>query len=84
MVASMTAGATVNRVLECLEYYGCKLAGISAVFSIAPEVDGREINSLFTNDDIPDYHFYKPSECEMCKEGRKIDAYMNSDGYTQF
>jgi orotate phosphoribosyltransferase len=84
MVASMTAGATVNRVLECFDYYGCKLAGISAVFSISPKVDGREINSLFTQEDVPDYHFYKPSECEMCKAGKPIDAYMNSEGYSQF
>ena len=83
MVASMTAGATASRVLECLDYYGSKLVGISAIFSMSPEVDGREINSLFTHDDIPDYRFYKPSECEMCKEGRKIDAFMNSEGYTK-
>ena len=83
VVASMTAGVTVSRVLKCLEYYGCNLAGISAVFSISPEVDGREINSLFTLGDIPDYRFYLPSECEMCGKGQKIDAFMNSEGYTQ-
>jgi orotate phosphoribosyltransferase len=83
MVASMTAGATVNRVVECFNYYRLNLAGISAIFSIAPVVDGREINSLFTLDDVPDYHFYKPSECEMCKTGRKIDAFMSSEGFTR-
>lgn len=83
MVASMTAGATVSRVIECFNYYGCNLVGISAIFSISPQVDGREINSLFTLEDIPHYHFYTPSECEMCKAGQKIDAYMNSEGYTK-
>ncbi len=83
IVASMTSGATVNRVIECFDYYGCKLAGISAVFSISHNIDGREINSLFTQEDIPDYRFFSPSECEMCKAGRKIDAFMTSEGYTQ-
>jgi len=82
MVASMSTGATAQNVLECLSYYGCRLAGISAVFSAVPEVNGRKIHSLFTIEDIPDYRFCDPSECGMCKEGRKIDAVFNSEGYT--
>jgi len=83
VVASMSTGATANNVLECLSYYGCKLAGISAVFSAVPEVNGREIHALFSIADIPDYRFCVPSECEMCKEGRKLDAVFNSEGYTE-
>ena len=83
MVASMSTGATANSVLECLSYYGCKLAGISAVFSAVPEVNGREIHALFSTNEIPDFRFRIPSECEMCKEGRKLDAVFNSEGYTE-
>jgi len=83
IVASMSTGATADKVLECLSYYGCNLVGISAVFSAVSEVNGRKINSLFSIEDIPDYHFCVPSECEMCKEGRKLDAVFNSEGYTE-
>ena len=83
MVASMSTGATASGVLECMSYYGCNLVGISAVFSAVPEVNGHKIHSLFSTNEIPDYRFCSPSECEMCKEGRKLDAVFNSEGYTE-
>jgi len=83
IVASMSTGATANSVLECLAYYGCNLVGISAVFSAVPQANGQKIHSLFTTDEIPDYRFCLPSECPMCKEGRKLDAVFNSEGYTE-
>ena len=83
LVASMSTGATVNTILECLNYYGCNLVGISAIFSAVNDVNGKKINSLFTTEEIPDYHFYSTSECPMCKEGIKLDAVFSSEGYTK-
>lgn len=83
LVASVTTGKTVNRALDCLTYYGSKNRGICALFSAVDEVNNEHINSIFDNDDIPDYHQYIAKDCPICKEGKKIDAIINSYGYSK-
>lgn len=83
LVASATTGKTINRSLECIKYYGGKVIGISAIFSAIREMGGVKINSVFTSEDLPNYNTYGFQECPFCKERQKIDAIVNSYGYSK-
>jgi len=82
LVASVSSARAVHIGMECIAYYGGRLAGISALFVASPEKQKDKINTLFTSDDIPGYRLFETVECEMCKAGHKIDALISSDGYT--
>jgi hypothetical protein len=84
LVSSIASGMTLSSALECLSYYGGILVGISALFNACSECSEKheqEVHSMFTNEDIPGYQIFSPSECPMCKEGNKLDAIIVHDGY---
>jgi len=84
LVATVSSGRALNSVLECISYYGGKLAGISALYSVLPDSHHLKINALFSPDDIDGYQLFTPGECQMCKNGQKLDALISSEGYTKF
>lgn len=83
LVPSISTGATINSILECLSYYGGILAGVSALFHAYPEKLEQEVHTLFTYKDIPGYEIYNPRDCVLCKNGLKLDAIIIHDGYTK-
>lgn len=83
LISSASTGKTINRFAECLKYYGGRLSGIAAIFSAISEHGGIPIYSLFTQEDVPDYITCPPHECQQCRDGRKIDALVNSYGYSR-
>lgn len=83
LLASATTGQTIIKAAQALRYYGGKINGISAIFSVANSVIGIPIKSLFTITDIPDYKTYDPEGCSLCKDGKKIDAFANAFGYSK-
>ena len=78
LMASVTTGITIRKSMECISYYGGMLVGISAIFSAVDEVEGQPVNAVFHKDDIPDYQSCAMHDCPLCKEGRRIDALVNS------
>lgn len=83
LISSVSTGKTINRSVECLKYYNGRLAGISAIFSAIKDYDGIRINTVFSSDDIPNYESVSFNNCNMCKNGQKIDAIINSNGYSK-
>lgn len=81
LLATATTGRTIERALECIEYYGGSVVGVSSLFSAAEEIHGCTIHSIFKKEDFPEYQTYPHGECPYCKAGQKLDAIVNSYGY---
>ena len=71
LMASITTGITINRSWECIEYYGGKLQGISAIFSAISEYGNLPVNALFTTNDIPSYHTYSKTRLPILQKWEK-------------
>ncbi|MBR1750330.1 MAG: orotate phosphoribosyltransferase [Ruminococcus sp.] len=83
LISSASTGKSINRAIECLQYYSGNLVGVAAIFSAIKDVEGMQVHALFTDTDLPDYNNYAPADCPMCKAGRKVDALVNSFGYSK-
>ncbi|MBQ0111439.1 MAG: orotate phosphoribosyltransferase [Oscillospiraceae bacterium] len=83
VAANITTGQLVQSAINSVKYYGGPVAGISAVFSVLPSCDNIPIISAFGPDDIPDYASYPSHDCPICKSGQKVDAIVNSYGYSK-
>lgn len=81
LISSASTGKTISRSVECLQYYSGKLVGISAIFSAIDDFNGMPVNAIFRSSDLPKYETFLSHECPMCKQGKKIDAVVNSYGY---
>ena len=82
LMASVTTGTTAQRSIEALSYYGGKVAGIAAIYSATESVSGYPVRSVYDVNDLPDYQSYDYRDCPYCKQGRRIEALVNSFGYS--
>ena len=82
LMASVTTGRTADRSLEAIGYYGGTVVGVASLYSAVDKIGAVNVKSVYSLDDLPDYESYNYKDCPMCKAGRKIDALVNSFGYS--
>ncbi len=82
LMASVTTGYTAQRSIEAINYYGGYVAGVAALYRAVDEIGGYPVRSVYSIADLPDYESYDYRNCPYCKAGKKIDALVNSFGYS--
>ena len=83
LMASVTTGYTAKTAIQAIGYYGGNVAGVAAIYRAVDEVAGYPVRSVYSIADIPDYESYDFRDCPYCKAGKKIDALVNSFGYSE-
>ena len=82
LMASVTTGFTAKQAINTISYYGGNVAGVASIYRAVDEVEGYPVRSIYSVSDLPDYESYDYRECPYCKEGKKLDALINSHGYS--
>ena len=82
LAASITTGYTAQAAIEAVNYYGGTVAGLSAIFATATDCLGIPVTSIFDPSNLPDYASFDSRDCPLCKAGQRIDALVNSFGYS--
>lgn len=84
LAASVTTGMTAASAIEAVRYYGGEPTALVALFSKTRTINNLPVYSIYTEDDIPGYETYSIADCPLCKNGTKLDALVNSYGYSKF
>ncbi|MBQ3013762.1 MAG: phosphoribosyltransferase [Clostridia bacterium] len=83
LAASVTTGYTAQAAVEAIQYYNGHVAGICSIFATTDECAGYTVQSVFNPNNLTDYASYPSHECPMCRAGQKIEALVNSFGYSK-
>ena len=83
LAVSVSSGNTVKSAIDAVNYYGGSVASVCSIFSTTEECGGHKVNSVFNPNDLQEYGSFPSNECPMCKKGMKIDALINSHGFSK-
>lgn len=84
LAASVTTGNTVLAAIDAIRYYRGDPAGVCAIFSCLEECDGFPVTNIFHAQLLEDYTNVPANQCPLCRAGIKLDALVNSYGYSSF
>ena len=82
LIDAVTTGGTLKSAIGSIRFYGGTPVGISAIFSVATQIENIPIRSLYSTKDLPDYASYSPDSCPLCAKGSPVDAICNGFGYS--
>lgn len=85
LMASVTTGYTAKRGIQGTKYYGGNVVGVAGLYRAVEKLEYRDVKltSVFDPGDLPNYESYDHNDCPFCKDGRKLDALVNSHGYSK-
>ena len=83
LMASVTTGYTAKSAIEAVNYYGGQPVGIASIFATVDSLGGLPVKSLFNPHDLPAYQSYDAASCPWCRAGKRLDALVNSFGYSK-
>ncbi|MBO5046288.1 MAG: orotate phosphoribosyltransferase [Clostridia bacterium] len=83
LTASASTGMTIASVVEGIRYYGGEAVGAATIFGASLSRISVPYVKLFDSDDIDGYLSCSATNCPLCKAGVKVDALVNSYGYSK-
>lgn len=83
LCVSVSSGKTAEMAATAVKYYGGNVSGISAIFSTIKTCAGYPVRSVFETSDLEHYFCAPAHECPLCKAGAKLDALINSHGFSK-
>lgn len=83
LTASASTGLTVAAAVEGIRYYGGVPVGAAIVFGTKFHSEDFPVVRLFDDSAIEGYSFFTPQECPLCAKGDKLEALINSYGYSK-
>ena len=83
LMASVSTGYTAKSAIETIAYYGGHAVGIASIFASVSAVGDLPVHSLMNPNDLPGYNTSDAAACPLCQAGQRLDAIVNSFGYSK-